>query len=50
MTDALRALGEGKYVTARYAELTGDAPCDGRTAEQIIADVVERAGLEISGA
>ena len=54
VTDALKLLSEntakaggGSYINARWWEMTHPVPADTRTAEQIAADIIRRAGLEV---
>ena len=45
MTESLRLRGEGKYLTTPYAEIIH--PPRQMGAEEIVADIVSRAGLEV---
>ena len=49
VTDSLQLMPQGKYRAARWAELVGTAAVerDDRTAEEIAAQVIESAGLEV---
>lgn len=38
---------EGKYLPTTYDEVIHPKPQDNRTAEEIVADVVKKAGLEV---
>ena len=38
---------EGKYIPTTYDEAIHQKPQDNRTAEEIVADVVKKAGLEV---
>lgn len=39
----------GSYLPMRFAELVGGKESDTRTADEIVLDVIERAGLSIRG-
>lgn len=54
VTDALKVVGEntakfagGTHLTKRYAEVAGLVPVDTRSGEEIVADVIGRAGLVV---
>lgn len=38
---------EGRYIPTAYDEVIHPKPQDNRTAEEIVADVVKKAGLEV---
>jgi hypothetical protein len=57
VTDALQLLTESsavlagngcRYLSKRYEDMLSGAPEDDRTAEEIIAETVKRAGLEVT--
>ena len=45
VTESLRLRGEGRYISASMADILD--PKTQQTAEQIVAGVVERGGLEV---
>lgn len=49
-TDTLRIIAQntGSYPQVRYAELIVSAKLDSRTAEEIIAGVIRKGGLEVT--
>lgn len=54
MADNIRIIGEnaakmcgGSYITARFADLLEPKPVDTRTGEEIVADVIKKAGIEV---
>lgn len=54
VTDCLRIIGEnaakmcgGAYVTAKFADIINPKPADNRTGEEIAADIIKRAGIEV---
>lgn len=54
VSDNLRIIGEntaknvaGSYIPKRYRDLLKKTPEDNRTAEQIIADTIAGAGIEV---
>lgn len=47
VTDSLQCLPKLEYLETRYAELVGMVHKDTRTADEIAADVIEKAGLSI---
>lgn len=55
VTDCLQNISEntakyggGGYVSARFADIIAPQKADHRSAEQVIADVIAGAGLEVS--
>ena len=56
LTDAIMNIGEtaakafgGRYLQVRYADLIGEDSEDGATADEIVLDVMRRAGLKTRG-
>ena len=54
VTDCLRIIGEntakmsgGSYITAGFMDAISQKPVDNRTGEEIVADVIKKAGLEV---
>ena len=54
VTDCLRIISEntakmggGSYITARFADIINPKPVDDRTGEEIAADIIKRAGIEV---
>ena len=54
VTDCLRIVGEntakisgGSYITAKFADIINPNPVDNRTGEEIAADIIKRAGIEV---
>lgn len=54
VTDALRIVGEntarfasGNYIKARYADIIEPKKQDNRTGDEIVADIIKRAGLVV---
>lgn len=49
VTDSLQNIGKGVgcYITTRYADSIHIAQKDNRTGDEIAADVIKRAGLEV---
>ena len=55
VTDCLRIISEntakmggGSYVTAKFSDIINPKPADNRTGEQIAADIIKRAGIEVN--
>lgn len=55
-TDALRTISESTahfggsgYITARYYDLVHPQPEDNRSGEEIASDILERAGVTVTG-
>lgn len=42
-------VSDGKYIPASYQEIMHPKPVDNRSAEEIIADIIKNAGLEVIG-
>lgn len=54
VTDCLRIISEntakmggGSYITAKFADIINPKPVDDRTGEEIAADIIKRAGIEV---
>ena len=54
VTDCLRIISEntakmggGAYITAKFADIINPKPVDDRTGEEIAADIIKRAGIEV---
>lgn len=54
VTDALKVIGEntakfasGTYLTKRYADVISAKKLDTRTGEEIVADIIKKAGLVV---
>jgi hypothetical protein len=48
VTDSLQAAAQGNYITARWADLI-ERKQDTRTADEIVLDIMSRAGLKPKG-
>ena len=40
-------MGGGSYITAKFADIINPKPVDKRTGEEIAADIIKRAGIEV---
>ena len=54
VTDCLRIISEntakmggGSYIAAKFADIINPKPVDNRTGEEIAADIINRAGIEV---
>ena len=54
VSDCLRIISEntakivgGSYITAKFADIINPKPVDNRTGEEIAADIIKRAGIEV---
>ena len=54
VTDCLRMVTEntakmsgGSYISAKFADIINPKPVDNRTGEEIAADIIKRAGIEV---
>ena len=54
IADCLRILSEntakvggGSYITAKFADIINPKPVEKRTGEEIAADIIKRAGIEV---
>ena len=41
-------MGGGSYITAKFADIINPKPVDDRTGEEIAADIIKRAGIEVT--
>ena len=54
VTDCLRIISEntakfggGSYITAKFVDIINPKPVEKRTGEEIAADIIKRAGIEV---
>ena len=54
VTDCFRIISEntakvggGSYITAKFADIINPKPVEKRTGEEIAADIIKRAGIEV---
>ena len=53
VTDCLRIISENtakpgdSYITAKFSDIINPKPVDNRTGEEIAADIIKRAGIEV---
>ena len=54
VTDCLRIISEntakmcgGSYITSKFSDIINPKPVDDRTGEEIAADIINRAGIEV---
>ena len=54
VSDCLRIISEntarisnGSYVTAKFSDIINPKPAENRTGEEIAADIIKRAGIEV---
>ena len=40
-------MGGGSYITAKLSDIINPNPVDNRTGEEIAADIIKRAGIEV---
>ena len=40
-------VGGGSYITAKFADIINPKPADNRTGEEIAADIIKQAGIEV---
>lgn len=40
-------MGGGSYITAKLADIINPKPVDNRTGDEIAADIIKRAGIEV---
>ena len=40
-------MGGGSYITAKFADIINPKPVDNRTGEEIAADIIKQAGIEV---
>ena len=42
-----KKMGGGSYITAKFADIINPKPVENRTGEEIAADIIKRAGIEV---
>lgn len=47
ITENTAKMGGGYYITAKLADIINPKPVDDRTGEEIAADIINRAGIEV---
>ena len=54
VTDCLRIISEntakvcgGSYITAKFADIINPKPVDNRTGDEVAADIIKLAGIEV---
>ena len=47
ITENTANMGGGSYVTAKLSDITNPKPVEKRTGEEIAADIIKRAGIEV---
>ena len=47
ITENTAKMGGGSYITAKFADIINPKPTDNRTGEEIAADIIKRAGIEV---
>lgn len=47
ITENTAKMGGGSYITAKLADIINPKPDDNRTGEEIAADIIKRAGIEV---
>ena len=47
LTENTAKIGGGSYITAKLADIINPKPVDNRTGEEIAADIIKRAGIEV---
>ena len=54
VTDCLRIIGENTanmggvaYISAKFSDIINPKPADNRTGEQVAADIIKMAGIEV---
>jgi hypothetical protein len=47
ITENTAKFSSGSYIGIEYSEIIHPKPKDNRTAEEIVADVIEKAGIEV---
>ena len=40
-------IGGGSYITAKFSDIINPKPVDNRAGEEIAADIIKRAGIEV---
>lgn len=47
ITENTAKMGGGSYITAKFADIINPKPVDNRPVEEIAADIIKRAGIEV---
>ena len=47
ITENTARMCEGSYITAKLSDILNPKPVDNRTGEEIAADIIKRAGIEV---
>lgn len=47
ITENTAKMGGGSYVSASFADILNPKPVDNRTGEEIVAEIIQKAGLEV---
>ena len=47
ITENTAKISGGNYITAKLADIINPKPVDNRTGEEIAADIIKRAGIEV---
>ena len=47
ITENTAKMGGGSYITAKLADIINPKPVDNRSGEEIAADIIKRAGIEV---
>ena len=47
ITENTAKMGGGSYISAKLADIINPKPVDNRTGEEIAADIIKRAGIEV---
>lgn len=48
ITENTAKMGSGSYITAKLSDIINPNPVDNRTGEEIAADIIKRAGIEVT--
>ena len=47
ITENTAKMGSGSYITAKLSDIINPKPVEKRTGEEIAADIIKRAGIEV---
>ena len=47
ITENTAKMGDGSYITAKLSDIINPKPVEKRTGEEIAADIIKRAGIEV---
>ena len=47
ITENTAKMGGGSYITAKFSDIINPKPVDNRAGEEIAADIINRAGIEV---